>query len=253
MLNVWLKKVKCTKKELQKLIGKLNWCARVVRGGRTFMRCLINLMIRIKKSHFHIRISREARGDLEWWTEGLRRFHGLTPFISDLPVPAYVFGTDACELAGGAHFAEDWMFVSWKEDAPSMVGRHINVLELQTVLMAAQRWGPRWAGLHVKVRSDNMATVASINKTTSRSAELLVLIREIFWLSVQFNFKLTASFIPGVQNVLADRISRLYSRELAVEAQRMLGGGDSMTLCTGHMSHAAFSSLQMSWRRDCPN
>ena len=32
MLNVWLKKEKCTKKELQKLIVKLNWCARVVRG-----------------------------------------------------------------------------------------------------------------------------------------------------------------------------------------------------------------------------
>jgi hypothetical protein len=36
MLNVWSKKAKCTKKELQKLIGKLNWCARVVRGGAYF-------------------------------------------------------------------------------------------------------------------------------------------------------------------------------------------------------------------------
>ena len=144
-------------------------------GGRTFMRCLINLMTKVKKSHFHIRISREARGDFEWWTEGLRRFHGHTSFISDLPVPSFVFGTDACEEAGGAHFADDWMFVSWREDVPEMVGRHINVLELQTVVMAARRWGPQWAGLHVKVCSDNMAMVASINKTTTRSVELLLL------------------------------------------------------------------------------
>jgi hypothetical protein len=104
----------------------------------------------------------------------------------------------------------------------------------------------------VRVRSDNMATVASINKTTTRSAELLVLIREIFWLSVQFNFKLTASFIPGKENVLADRISRLHSRELAVEAQHLLGGSESVILCSEHMSHAAFSSLQRSWQMAWP-
>jgi hypothetical protein len=145
------------------------------------------------------------------------------------------------------------MFVSWKEDLPSMVCCHINVLEMQTVVMVVKRWGPKWAGLHVKVRSDNMAMVASINKTTTRSPELLVLIRESFWLSVQFNFKLTVSFIPGTENLLADRLSRLHSRELAMEAQQLLGGGEFQIQCPENMSHAAFSSLQASWRTGYPS
>ena len=35
LLNVWVTQSKVTKKELQRMIGKLCWCARVVRGGQT--------------------------------------------------------------------------------------------------------------------------------------------------------------------------------------------------------------------------
>jgi hypothetical protein len=63
-LRLWKFKVKCTKKELQSFVGRLNWCARVVRGGRTFMCCLINLITRVKSSHHHIRLTKEAKGDI---------------------------------------------------------------------------------------------------------------------------------------------------------------------------------------------
>ena len=44
LISSWSQKQKVSKKELQHLVGKLNWCARVVFGGRSFMRNLINLI-----------------------------------------------------------------------------------------------------------------------------------------------------------------------------------------------------------------
>ena len=66
MLSVWLKKKKAMKQELQQLIGKLNWAARVVRGGRKFLRRLIDLMCTLKRKHYHVRLSAEARADITW-------------------------------------------------------------------------------------------------------------------------------------------------------------------------------------------
>ena len=43
LIRTWSFWSKCTKKELQCFIGRLNWCASVVHCGRTFMRELISL------------------------------------------------------------------------------------------------------------------------------------------------------------------------------------------------------------------
>ena len=48
----WQAKRKATKRELQQLIGKLNWVARVVKGGRTFLCRLIDLRDRLQISQF---------------------------------------------------------------------------------------------------------------------------------------------------------------------------------------------------------
>jgi hypothetical protein len=98
LIKSWLTKKKCTKKELQRLVGKLNWCSRVVSGGRTFMRNLINMIVRLKKQNHHIRLSSAAKADLKWWSTGLDLFHGTTPFSCDLALPSYQFSTDACWL-----------------------------------------------------------------------------------------------------------------------------------------------------------
>ena len=160
--------------QLQKLIGQLNWCTRVVKGGRTFMRNLINLMLRLREQHHRVRISLVAKSDLIWWERGLSIFHGTTPFICDIALPSYQFSTDACLVGGGAVFQSDWFYVSWINDLPECADLHINVLELLCVLLAAVFWGEKWRGLHIRVSSDNTAVVTAISNGTSRSGPLLV-------------------------------------------------------------------------------
>jgi hypothetical protein len=165
-----------------------------------------------------------------------------------IPLPSYFFATDACLTGGGGHFGSDWFFTSWQIDAPDMVDKNINVLELRTVLEAAKRWGKEWSGLHLMVRSDNMATVAAINNSTSRSIDMLPIIKEIFWLSVKYNFCLSASHLAGSLNVVGDSLSRMHDLSQARRAMSLLSGDCfTMYFCKGHMTNAAYLSLQEGW------
>lgn len=55
-----------------------------------------------------------------------------------------------------------------------------------------------------------MTTVAAINRGTSRNPFLMSCLRVMFWLSACFNFYITAKFISGVSNTVADDISRAH-------------------------------------------
>ena len=107
---------------------------------------------------------------------------------------------------------------------------HTNVKEFATVVLAAQRWGPLWANKRVLVRSDNSNTVScvmsrsplimklmrcmfwlsTVSCVVSRSPPTMKLVRCMFWLSAVHTFRLSAIHVPGVDNVLADKISRLH-------------------------------------------
>jgi hypothetical protein len=194
LLHSWLSKKRVTKKCLQQMIGNLSWCARVIRGGRTFTRNLINLLSHVKQAFHFVRLNSAAKSDISWWSHCLEFFNGKTPFSVDVPVASHSFATDACLVGGAAYFKSDWFHVNWSIDCPEYADCDINVLELLTILLAAKRWGKYWSGLHILVRSDNMSAVASINRTTSRSGPLLLLVKELFWLSVLYDF----NYLPAI-------------------------------------------------------
>jgi hypothetical protein len=50
-VTTWLSKRKVTKKTVQHIVGKLNWCCKVMIGGRTFLRNIVNLLLKVEKSH----------------------------------------------------------------------------------------------------------------------------------------------------------------------------------------------------------
>ena len=55
-----------------------------------------------------------------------------------------------------------------------------------------------------------MTTVSGVNRGTTRSPLIMTLIRYMFWLSAVYNFRIVALHVPGSDNVIADKISRLH-------------------------------------------
>ena len=73
VLSQWHGKKACLKRDLLSIIGSLSHASKVVKSGRAFTRRLIDLSKSVKRSHHHVRLSREARSDIEWWYPDLRR------------------------------------------------------------------------------------------------------------------------------------------------------------------------------------
>ena len=194
-------------KQLQQLAGKLNWASSVVRGGRVYLRRILDLMRPLRNNRHKVRMSTSMREDLLWWNKFLSIFNGVR--VIKLNSIVYSAAVDACTTGGGMSFERDWLYVNWAKDYPSLCDSHINVKEAASVLLALKRWGPQWSNSKVVIWSDNKTAVACINKGTSRSREIMSIIREIFWYRELYNITLCCNYLPGVWNVLADSISRL--------------------------------------------
>jgi len=67
LLQMWQTKASCTKRQLQSLIGKLNFICSVCRPGRTFLRQMIKLLSKGSHLSHHIHLTKRFFKDIEWW------------------------------------------------------------------------------------------------------------------------------------------------------------------------------------------
>ena len=93
--------------------------------------------------------------------------------------------------------------------------------ELFPIYLACAVWGPSWRNSHVRFSCDNQAVVPIINTKSSKIPRIMDLLRPITLFTLQHNFTLTAVHLEGLQNGVADSLSRFQMdrfRELASEA-----------------------------------
>ena len=220
VISNFLHKRRANKKQLQQLAGKLNWACRVVYGGRTFLRRILDMMNTLQSSTAKVRLSSDFFEDIKWWHSFLQVFNGQRPFLSTKPITDV--DTDACNLAAGAYYRGDWMYHHFLLDSPECATLHINYKEVLAQVFAAFRWGPLWENHHVIIHCDNVAAVHIINKGSTNHPLVMSFLRKLFWLSAIHNFRFTASYIKGQLNTTADAVSRLHQPDKAIAFSRLL-------------------------------
>lgn len=224
------KSAKVKKRELQSIAGLMNFAAIVVKGARTFMRRLLDLLKPLKRQNHRTRLNSEARKDLIWWAEFLRLFNGKAVVINNCCSPCVNLYSDASLTGFGAWYNDDWIAGTWTTSPtfckqlnslenwfpaclPENSNVHINTLELYAILLAVRHWAPAWRDHRVGIHTDNTQVMYGLNKGSSNNKESMSALREIFWWSVIYNFTFSAHHIPGYLNNLADSLSRLAQSE----------------------------------------
>ncbi|KAL9977320.1 hypothetical protein ACROYT_G014710 [Oculina patagonica] len=87
----WSLKKSATLRDLQSLIGTLQFACRVIAPGRPFLQRIIHLTKGLKLPHWHIKLNAGFRKDIKMWIEflehwnGMVRFHTLAPTASPTP------------------------------------------------------------------------------------------------------------------------------------------------------------------------
>ena len=207
LLRSWVGKKHCQKRELLSLIGKLSHACKVVVAGRLFLRRMIDTAKTARRLCHWIHLNSDFHSDLEWWLVFLDYWNGRSMMeVHSAFRPDVTLWTDASGAWGcGAAWEHRWIQCPWNGIWQS---ESIATKELLPIVLAVAVWGPHWQSKHLLVRCDNMAVVQVINAQNCRDPSLLHLMRGLHFFSALYDIQLKAQHIAGIQNTIADAISR---------------------------------------------
>ena len=246
-------KYRVSKKQIQSLVGKLSWVARVIQAGRIYLRSLIEGMKRLKLAQHKLILTRNMKGDLEWWCTAIPLLNGTLKIKDNRPVTSMVM--DACTMGCGASFAGDWFYNDWALDWPEAKDLHINYKEVLCAVLAARRWGYRWSNSKVVIYTDSTSAKGMLAKAKAKNSMVTEALKELFLFSIIFNFELVPVHLPGKLNLVADRLSRIRDRRAALELLTLLPlYTGKIVICHKHFvsRHVSQRVLVLLYLQGCP-
>ena len=207
-LSLWLQKKKATKQEIQSLAGKLQFVAKCCKPGRCFMARILSTLKKLKRATHYAHLGVEFRKDIRWWYNFLPHFHRTSVIkVADWEQVDSVVATDACLQGAGGTFENRYFKYTFPEELKGLVGG-INQLEAVGIIIALKLWGQFLKGRKLVVKCDNFTTVSVVNKGRAKEKFLQCCAREITFLACVHQFEIRAIHIPGVTNILPDKLSR---------------------------------------------
>ena len=209
-LAKWKFKQYTTRRQLESLVGKLQFVSNCVRPGRLFVSRLLDELKMMNRTQWY-RLSNQARKDIRWWHEFIPTFEGTgilwlldaQPTDSDIAVDACLQG------AGGFAFNDEFYSVKFPEVFASQELK-ITHLELWAVIIAVRLWGESLTGRIVKIRTDNEAVSIIVNTGRSYDEYLQRQLRELVWWLAKYQFKIKTEHLSGRLNRLPDLLSRFH-------------------------------------------
>jgi hypothetical protein len=181
---------------------------------------------RFSESHRHVHLDSGFKADSQQWLRHLHFWNGSEQWRSARSAPI-CFASDA-SLEGFGFYIEstpaDVDTTSWPPHlrvgagfsgkyATQHRGLHdrsglMTWCELFAVYAAMSTYAPWLRHRSVRLYVDNSTDVAIINRQATRSAQLAGLLRELYGLTASNNIQMDACHRSGVNNVLADFLSR---------------------------------------------
>jgi hypothetical protein len=206
-LNTWAEKDSATNREVQELIGQLQFACNATQNGHSFLRRLIDQVKGCKFLDDAIQLGFDAKQEIKVWQQFLPEWNGVSLIIDPLPVEAHqiLLEMDACKTDGGAAFGTRWFFFEWREEE---LPWHISIKEFYMAVSVAITFSGEFKGKTIRLQSDNAATVALLNTGRSTDPVMMRLYRELLFHSIRHSFRFTGVWIAGKRNTLGDAISR---------------------------------------------
>ena len=208
-----------TIRQFSKLIGLLVSSFLAIRYAQLHTRYLeIYKTQSLHKLHSYdhtIYLSKKIRSELTWWHEHTNDCNGRS--ISEiLGLDSWQFEvyTDASSYGWGATLFQAGKCL--RKTGGRWLNRekqqHINILELRAIQFALFAFRTFLAHCYVRLHCDNTTAISYINKFGGcRNTSMNYLSRKIWLWCIDNKVSITAIHIPGIHNILADRLSRKFT------------------------------------------
>jgi hypothetical protein len=195
-------------REIAKILGNLAWAIQAIPFAQGHYRCIQRRFLKESARaggdlSTKIRLDEESISDLVWWASNVESSNGRP--LSTVE-PDLVIYSDASLSGWGAVLNGVAAKGPWTDRDRS---RHINELELLAALFALKSFTSLAYRVSVRLMLDNSTAVHYVNKSGgSRSEELCRISSEIVAWCEPRAISINAVYLPGAQNVIADRLSR---------------------------------------------
>ncbi|KAJ8304168.1 hypothetical protein KUTeg_017751 [Tegillarca granosa] len=214
MLSELIMKNKTTLKDLQSLVGLLNFCTRAIPPARAFNRRFYDAMSGQSKPFHRIRINKEMKEDINVWLMFLDLYNGISCYdvsqwLSDYDLHLFTDSAGNAQLGCAAVLETHWCFMQWPiswHNKPIL--KDISFLELVPISLAFNIWSSNLQNKKIILHTDNLALVSILNKKSSKSKRVMQLIRPLVLQSMIYNIQFKSVHIDGKYNVVADALSR---------------------------------------------
>ena len=198
-----------TVRELSKFLGLLSSSIQAVFPAPLHYRYLQqakNSVLRFRKSYEAVvHLDSECLQEVQWWKDNLVAWNGKALFQQSTDL---VIETDASRQGWGAYCQGMSTGGRW---LPEETSYHINCLELLAGSLAIMSFAKNKAKAQVLLLMDNISAVTYINKMGGTHSPMLSYLAKNLWdWCLTHNISVTARYIPGIQNVEADRESRVF-------------------------------------------
>lgn len=196
-------------RDYARLAGRLQFASQMTPLGIAFT----HSFSRYARTHFDWNgrtapIPSDVLEDLQWWLHVLTtrslsmRIYDPCPYIPiDVETDASAFG-----MAGVTGVRQEWFFVPLNPTERS--NSFVNHWEGLTIVFAAILWAIHAAGSVLVVHTDSFSSYLAFNLARPRDLRFRLMLRFLSDLQYHFRFRLVLQHQPGVNNVIADHISR---------------------------------------------
>lgn len=225
LVSHWQHKTCYTRKQLQSLIGLLMFACIAIRPGRIFLHRMLSLLRSIPEHSNNTPATRtppvhgfsshsDMRRDLSWWQHHLLTWNGTTLLyeLQWTSSASLQLATDACNTGYGARYGNEWFNGQWTDAELTLATRDSRTsmpyLELTALLYAAATWGHTWARKQITFLCDCNPIVQALTSHKSSNPHIQQMERTLIHLAATHNFHYRVQHVPGVDNVLADALSR---------------------------------------------
>ena len=226
-LEAWCNRAKMSHKQLESLIGKLQFTPQVIRAGWVFLTCLLN-EYRGSPKKGYIPVPIHVIQNLKWWEYIMPILNGTKSiYLEVFFEPSALINMDATLVGVGV--CKSCYFHTPFPDFIVQQAHIIAHLELLMFIVALKAWPYLVSNTKFVAHLDNMVAVSAINTRCSKDPFINAGLREIAFLSALHNFEVRAQHIPGITNTIPDLLSHWDLGDVAHQKFQVLNQDSHLT------------------------
>ena len=218
-LKGWMNRTHATRREMQSILGMLQFVAKVAPPVRLFTNRMLECLRDTPRTGSHTLLW-GFKKDVEFFLKPLPQINGVRIIEKSLIVPVDVIELDACLTGCGAWCGSKY----YGRPFPKHVldcQHNITHLEMLNLVVAVKLWAKWWAKHRVEIRSDNTNTCLTMMTGKSRDPYMQACTRELYQMVAANDIDINVVHTLGLSLQLADALSREHTN---VKFKRIVKG-----------------------------